>query len=134
MDSDDDAIVRRLAGVYDADGSLRGELRYWVGARLGRAHCALCDITHGLVRERGDWVACRQGLPVPFETYHRDDQPHEVRLVTAGGLPMVVGETNAGWMALVDAAELDACAGSVERLVAALDTAIARAGLAWPMG
>jgi hypothetical protein len=27
-------------------------LSSFIGARLGRAHCALCDITHGLVRER----------------------------------------------------------------------------------
>ena len=39
--------------------ALRGELTYWVGARLGRAHCALCAITHGLVRERRDWKALK---------------------------------------------------------------------------
>ncbi len=42
--------VVRLIGVYDADGTLRGELGYWVGARLGRRHCSLCDITHALRR------------------------------------------------------------------------------------
>ena len=35
--------------------ALVGEARYWIGARLGRAHCALCDITHGLFTERDDW-------------------------------------------------------------------------------
>jgi len=49
--------VRELIGVYDADGTLLGEARYWIGARLGRAHCALCDITHGLFTERADWRA-----------------------------------------------------------------------------
>jgi hypothetical protein len=51
--------VRRLVGVYDADGTLRGEVGYWVGARLGRAHCALCDITHSPIRERSGlaWTA-----------------------------------------------------------------------------
>ena len=46
--------VRRLVGVYDADHTIRGELAYWIGARLGRAHCSLCDITHGLLRERSE--------------------------------------------------------------------------------
>ncbi len=49
--------IRRLVGVYHADGTLLGEVSYFVGARLGRAHCSLCDITHGLVRERPEWRA-----------------------------------------------------------------------------
>ena len=36
--------VRELIGVYDADGTLLGEARYWIGARLGQTHRALCDI------------------------------------------------------------------------------------------
>ncbi len=60
--------IVRLVGVYDADGTVRGELAYWVGARLGRRHCALCHITHGSVRQRPEWKACRAGLPVPFGT------------------------------------------------------------------
>ena len=47
--------VTALTGVHHADGSVIGELRYWIGARLGRAHCALCDITHGGAR----WRAAR---------------------------------------------------------------------------
>ena len=31
--------VRELIGVYDADGTLIGEVRYRIGARLGRTHC-----------------------------------------------------------------------------------------------
>jgi hypothetical protein len=37
--------IHRLVGVYNADGTLLGEVRYFVAARLGRAHCPLCDIT-----------------------------------------------------------------------------------------
>lgn len=51
--------LRRVIGVYDADGTAWGELRYWIGARVGRAHCSLCDITHGLVHERAEWRAAR---------------------------------------------------------------------------
>ena len=39
--------LARLVGVYDADGTPWGEVAYWVGARLGRRHCSLCEITHG---------------------------------------------------------------------------------------
>ena len=48
------ARVVRFVGVYNAEGTLRGEVAYWIGARLGLGHCALCDITHGVFTVRAD--------------------------------------------------------------------------------
>jgi len=126
------STVRRLIGIYDADSSVRGELTYWLGARLGRAHCALCDITHGLVRERDDWKTCRAGLRAPFDSFHRDDQPDPIRAATADTAPAVVAETAGSVVMLLGPSELDACAGSPERLVAAIDAAVQRSWLSWP--
>jgi hypothetical protein len=125
-------VIRRLIGVYDADGTMRGELAYWIGKRLGRVHCALCDITHGAVRERGDWQQCRDGLPVPFDTYHRDDQPDAVRRAGGDRAPIVLAETDGGFAVLLDPADLDACGGSPERLVDAVTVAAAQGGIEWP--
>lgn len=123
--------IRRLVGVYDADGSWRGELAYWVGARLGRRHCSLCDITHGSVRERPEWAACKAGLPVEFATFHRNDQPDEVRRAAGGMAPVVVADTDRGPALLLGPSQLADCDGSIERLVAALEAAATQAGLRW---
>jgi phage terminase large subunit-like protein len=125
-------VVRRLIGVYDADGTLRGEIAYWVGARLGRTHCSLCEITHGAVRVRPEWTECRSSLPVPFDTFHRDDQPPAVRDAAGGRAPVVVAETDDGVVVLLDDEALEACGGSVDRLADALSRAVADRGLAWP--
>jgi hypothetical protein len=125
------AELTRLVGVYDADGTLRGELAYWVGARLGRAHCALCDITHGTFRERADWKVCRAGLAVPFDTVHRDELPPS--LVGFGAaFPYVAAETEHGPVLLLDARAIEACAGDPEALVAAVGHAVDAHGLRWP--
>jgi len=126
---DDPARVRRLVGVYDADHTVRGEMTYWIGARMGRAHCALCDITHGMLRRRSEWNAYVAGLDVPFETFHRDDQPDDVRAASDDRVPVVVAETSFGVVTLLDPTTLDACAGSIERLRVAVDEALAREGL-----
>jgi hypothetical protein len=123
--------IVRLIGVYDADHTLVGEVSYWIGARLGRRHCSLCDITHGSVRQRPEWKACREGLPVPFDTYHRDDQPGPVRTAASGQAPVVVAETDSAHVLLLTPAEIDACSGSIDQLVAAAERAASRAGLAW---
>jgi hypothetical protein len=125
-------VISRLVGVYDADGTLRGEVAYWVGARLGRRHCSLCEITHGTFRRRPEWDTCRAGLPVPFDLYHRDDQPDTVRAVAAGRYPLVAVETDSVETAvLLGPDELDACAGSGDLLVAAIERAAADAGFTW---
>jgi hypothetical protein len=123
--------IVRLVGVYDADATFRGEVSYWVGARLGRRHCSLCDITHGSVRARPEWVACRAGLPIPFDTFHRNDQPSAVRVAVGGQAPVVVAETDQGYVQLLSPAELDACDGSIEQLMEAIERAVLRHGLGW---
>jgi hypothetical protein len=123
--------IVRLVGVYDADSTIRGELSYWVGARLGRRHCSLCEITHGSLRQRPEWKACRAGLPVPFDTCHRNDQPDPVRVASGGLAPVVVAETETGHMMLLSSADLEECAGSIDRLVDAIGDAAARADLTW---
>ena len=124
--------IVRLVGVYDADSTLGGELAYWVGARLGRRHCSLCEITHGSVRQRPEWKTCRAGLPVPFDTFHRNDQPDTIRSAADGRAPVVVAETDAGLVVLLAPAELTTCDGSIDRLVAAIEQSALGQGLAWP--
>ncbi|MFN8024697.1 MAG: hypothetical protein U0Q03_24420 [Acidimicrobiales bacterium] len=126
------ARIRRLVGVYDAEGTWRGEVRYWIGARLGQRHCSLCDITHGTFRVRREWIACRAGLPVEFATFHLDDQPDHVRAAADGAAPVVLAETDRGTVVLLGPAELEACDGSSERLVDAIESAVTALGLAWP--
>lgn len=121
--------VVRFVGVYDADGTLTGELRYWIGARFGTAHCSLCDITHGTFTQRSDWRECRSELPVPFDTYHRNDQPEEVRAAAEGAVPVVLAETGVGHVVLLGPGELEECGGSVEAFRDALRTSLARNGL-----
>jgi hypothetical protein len=125
-------VIRRLVGVYNANGTVRGELAYWIGARLGTAHCALCDITHGTIRERDDWKTCRATLAVPFNTYHLNDQPDEIRALNAGTAPIVIADTDHGPKVLLGANELAACDGSPEQLLAAIDHAVEREDLRLP--
>ena len=122
-----------MIGVYDADGTVLGELSYFVGKRLGRAHCGLCDITHGLVRERADWRVERDRLPIPFDVLHRDDQPDEVRAATADAAPAVLAEMATGDIVLLVGSDvIDRCAGSPAKLIDAVRTAVVERSATWP--
>lgn len=82
--------VSEFIGVYDADSTLVGEVAYWIGARLGRTHCSLCDLTHGVFTQKSEWKQCTQNLSVPFHTFHRNDAPRDVLAVADGAFPLVL--------------------------------------------
>jgi len=119
----DASPITSLIGVYDADGTVIGEITYWLGARIGRAHCALCDVTHGLFTERESWRQWRASLPVPFALFHRDDAPAEV-IAIAGALPAVVARTEAGLIPLMDRSTLEDCSGDLDSFVDGLRKAL----------
>lgn len=119
--------VTRLTGVYDADGSVVGELRYVAARTFTGKHCALCDITHGRVREKAAWRAAREQLPVPFEAVHLDERAPDVRAASDGRGACVVAHTQDGGVeVLLDTAELEACAGDPGRFVATVREALNR--------
>jgi hypothetical protein len=114
---DSSRSIMRLTGVYDANGSLSGELAYWVGARLGRRHCALCDITHGLIRERPEWLRLQGQLPVEFTAVHLDEREPVVADASHGRAPCVVAVVDDGSAEVVIYRdELEACGGDPQSL------------------
>jgi len=134
--SADRGRIVALVGVYHAKGTLTGEVSYWVGARLGRAHCALCDITHGLFRPKAEFEQCRLALPVPFTNVHLDERSPEISVATDGCTPCVVAEVDDGsasrsHLVLLDRDALEACHGEPQALVDALSVVAATRGLSW---
>jgi hypothetical protein len=125
------ATIRRLTGVYNARGTIAGELAYALGKLSGRAHCGLCDVTHGMrLRERAEWREQRAHLPIPFETVHLDERPPEVARACSTP-PCVLAHTDDGIVPLLGPAEIDACAGSAEALLAAVARAADARGLSF---
>jgi hypothetical protein len=115
----------RLVGVYDANGSIPGEIAYWVGARLGTRHCALCEITHGVFRQKSEWRECESSLPLPFEALHLDEIPPEMAATVEDRAPCVVAERDDGSLEIViDREQLEACNGRPEELAALVEEVV----------
>jgi len=119
-----------LVGVYDADGTFAGEVRYWVGARLGRTHCSLCEITHGLFREKSEWRECRESMNVEFVTFHRNDTPRDVLDACDHRLPAVVARSGGDLLVVLSSDDLEALGGDVASFEAALERSCAAKGIA----
>jgi len=105
-----------IIGVYDAASSIAGELAYWVRSRLGRDPCSLCHVTHAPRGPREDWKAVAATLPAPFVTFHRNDQPRDVRALGRFALPVVLVRTSASVEVMLEREDIASCARSAYAL------------------
>jgi hypothetical protein len=121
--------IERLTGVYHADGGLAGELRYGLGKLLGGAHCSLCDLTHGVVREREDWRELVQRLGVPVTLVHMNERDEDIARLSDRSTPCVIAHADGGLRLLLGPAELDACGGDLAAFEQRLRRATELAGL-----
>lgn len=127
----DNPRITQLFGVYNADATLIGEASYWIGARLGIRNCSLCDITHSLFTEKSEWQQCvaqlEQEHAIVFKSFHRDDQPQEVKSVLKGKYPAVVACNEQNTYSLfMSAEEIDQCKKLPQQLLLAIIDRAAR--------
>ncbi|GAA2034599.1 hypothetical protein GCM10009819_18630 [Agromyces tropicus] len=115
-------------GVYDADGGLLGDLAYVVGHVVGRAECALCDVTHTWHRKpEWDRMVARLGVPFTLTYRNRVTDASVLAAIRECGLPLVLEQDDAGtWHALLGREELRAAGGSVAAFEQQLRRARAR--------
>mgnify|MGYP003690032055 FL=1 len=104
---------RSLYAIYDADGSLAGELRYLIDKFLGRADCALCDLSHGWHPAGKRAWRQQQGATTQLSWLHRDEVPHHVLVHVSGSLPCIAMDTNGRVDILISKDQLAQCDGDV---------------------
>ena len=109
-----------IYAIYNADGSIQGELSYLAGKVTGQRECALCDISHGLNPiGKPAWRRSQKTQP-KVEWIHRDEQPEALAQFTAGKLPMVALVSAGVSTTLLDREALQSCQGDLatfERLL-----------------
>ena len=120
-----DTAFTGIIGIYHADRGVRGHLRY-VFDKVARGEgCALCDITHAVVREKTAFVECRRDLGVPLTLIYRDQLTAEMREATQSQTPAVIGVLPDGtYHRLLGPADLEAAQGDVYAFRSALENAL----------
>ena len=97
--------------IYDADGSFMGEVRYLRDKCLGKAECALCDLSHGWnPLGRSDWRR-RKGVAASLNWLHRDELPGHVVAQVKGQLPCVAVDSGGEIEIVIGRDALRGCEG-----------------------
>lgn len=97
--------MRKLIGVYNADGGLAGELAYFFGHLVGVRQCTLCDITHSPVRKKAQWKALesrvREELGYDFVLVHKNERTPEQLEASEGREPCVLIQDDTGDISMI---------------------------------
>ena len=107
-------MIDKLIGIYNAKGSVVGEVQYFFGKLLGQTHCALCDITHGSFKEKADFSSCKDVLNVPFENLHLDELDSQLESYRDFA-PCIIAISKSVPTLLITTSELEQCHGDVTR-------------------
>ncbi len=110
----------RLIGVYNADGGVIGELKYFFGHLIGIAKCELCDITHSLIQRKSSWDRLASELKteygLDFALEHLNERSETENKASAGREPCVLAEYPDGSLGMfLDRQELRMVDGNVDR-------------------
>ena len=112
--------MHKFVGLYNANGSLMGELRY-VWAKLTKTtSCSLCDLTHGWNPfGKSSWkTACRDS-EVEIDLLHRDEAL-EVQLSAVDSLPAIIRLDVDDWIQVLDSEQIAFYGDSPRELLAVL--------------
>ncbi|MFL2986115.1 MAG: hypothetical protein ACJZ57_02610 [Candidatus Poriferisodalaceae bacterium] len=111
----------KFVGLYNADGSLVGELRYARAKLTNSASCSLCDLTHGWNPfGKSSWrTACKE-TKVQIDLLHRDEAL-EGQLSAVETLPAIVQFDGHKWIQVMDSEQIASYRNAPRELLAALN-------------
>ena len=115
-----------LICVYDADGSLLGELNYLWKKAFHSFTCSMCDITHNFITTKKKWKIKVQNCKYDISTYHLNDQPTLIKETTLNNTPCVVKVESGSSSILISNDELKTIDGNVDSFFSLIDKKMTR--------
>ena len=89
--------LKSIYFIYDADGGILNEIKYWVNKNILKkdSACELCDISHGKIFVRLEWLKFVKELKTKYkvEILHRNELPKKIEDRNFQ-LPCIIGETD----------------------------------------
>ena len=100
--------------IYNAEGSIIGELKYLYDKYIRDIKCSMCDITHNTLSEKKEWKKRCMVSPFKIECLHLDELPKDIENLVEGNTPCVVAKTSSTNEIIIENKELIAMKGNVD--------------------
>ena len=100
--------------IYNAEGSIFGELKYFYNKYIRDINCSMCDITHNTLSEKKEWKKRCMVSSLKIECLHLDELPKDIENLVEGNTPCVVAKTSSTNEIIIEDKELIAMKGNVD--------------------
>ena len=100
--------------IYNAEGSIFGEIRYLYNKYIKDIKCSMCDITHNSLSEKSEWRNKCKEFPVKIECLHLDELPIEIKDIVKDKAPCVVAQKRSVNEVIIKNKELTIMNGDVD--------------------
>lgn len=114
-----------LVAVYQAEGSLMGQLRATIDTLKREEYCPLAAISHDMGAEKAAFSRLTSALSVRFSSRHLDELEADQWALVHDRAPCVLGHDDQGWHVVITRGHLQQCEGSVSRFKALLQSLLA---------
>ena len=116
--------LQKIYCIYNAEGSLRGELEYIYNKYVNNIKCSMCDITNGTISPKRKWKEKCSTFEIKIECLHLDELPNDIKKLVKDKTPCVVGQINSAKTILMQDNELIKMNGNVDSFFRFLDEKI----------
>tara|TARA_Y100000816_G_C25954507_1_gene498022 strand:- start:455 stop:838 length:384 start_codon:yes stop_codon:yes gene_type:complete len=99
--------------IYNANGTLFGELSYLFKKAFLGFKCPMCDITHRTLIKKKHWIKKIHSFQYNLEAVHLNEQPSEIKKFTNQISPCVIAIYENSFKLLLDSKELSLIHGDV---------------------
>ena len=110
--------------IYNANGSLTGEIAYLFKKYFYGLKCSMCEITHNTFTQKKDWGKKLSQAKFNLQTIHLNEQKNDLYKFTYGNTPCVVGETRNGYKFIFSNTDLKQFNGNIELFFDSLENKI----------
>ncbi len=108
-------------GIYNADGSFLGELRYSISKIIGKSSCSLCELTHGWNPfGKRKWKTVCKSSDLDICLIHKGEATAS-QLRAAGDLPSFITEYEGDWIQIMGTGQISEFENQPFELVSELE-------------
>ena len=100
--------------IYNANGSLSGELSYLAKKLFFGFKCSMCDITHNTFTVKSNWRSKLSEIDYNIKTLHLDELTNELSNFSSGKTPCVIGKNGEEFTLIFNNRDLEKFGGNTE--------------------